>query len=183
MSTKLSAELLKSLLDYDPETGDLKWKRRDVSMFKSERACNVWNGSHAGKAAGTSIGNHGYREISIFSRNYLAHRLIWIMENGRLPAAIIDHKNQKRLDNRIANLREATRSQNQINSKISSRNKTGLRGVNKAKGKWVANLRKGNLVVYSKTFDCPAAASLAYQVAADKHYGSFVSPLLFKEAA
>lgn len=79
-----------------------------------------------------------YRTVVINKKRYYVHRLIWLMHYGYMPKEI-DHINRNKLDNRIENLREVTRSENILNTKISVRNKSGIKGVSwsKSKQKWL----------------------------------------------
>jgi len=72
----------------------------------------------------------------------MAHRLAWLYTYGSFPNGDIDHINGNGLDNRIANLRDVTRSVNLSNAKKRVDNTTGITGVVKAhtKGKWQAQI-------------------------------------------
>jgi hypothetical protein len=129
-----SPSVLRQLIDYDPETGALVWRVRDVSFFtdgeKSAIHCmRVWNTRYAGKAALNYKCTAGYFSGRIFSRRYLAHRVAWAIYSGAWPENDIDHINGKRSDNRIANLRTATRQENCKNSAIGIKNTSGTIGV------------------------------------------------------
>jgi hypothetical protein len=99
----LSAELVRSLLSYDPNTGILKWRAR-----RGGKAA-------AGSVAGTDKGD-GYIGIMINGRTYLAHRLAWLFSYGVWPSGLLDHRDGDKSNNVLANLREVSRSQNNINS-------------------------------------------------------------------
>ena len=112
----LTAEWLRELLSYSPDTGEFRWR---VSLGTAR----------AGSVAGTRQ-NKGYWCIKISGRAYLAHRLVWLYVHGKWPDEQIDHRNGVRDDNRIANLREATDSQNKQNrhqARVGT--KTGLLGT------------------------------------------------------
>ena len=95
-------ETLRSLFDYNPETGDITWK--------TNRGC-VKVGDTAGYIMPT-----GYKSIFHNKRMYLCHRLAWFLHYGEDPLNYqIDHINQVKDDNRIVNLRKATHSQNMLN--------------------------------------------------------------------
>lgn len=118
---------LRELLNYNPENGELIWRERPRSLFVSERGFRTWNARYAGKVAGTSF--DGYYLISIFKRQFLAHRLAWAIYHGEWPKNDIDHINGVRSDNRIVNLRSVTRSENRKNSALHGRNTSGVSGV------------------------------------------------------
>ena len=66
------------------------------------------------------------------------------MQDLILPSnKTIDHINRDTLDNRKCNLRESTKSQNMMNSKVSKRNTSGVKGVSwiKERKRWVASLK------------------------------------------
>ena len=119
----LTQEQVKELFDYDPETGDLVWR--------------VKRGTHgvAGKIAGGLDHHHGYFRIRIDGKLYRTHRIIWLYVYGAWPVNDIDHVNGLRHDNRICNLREATRAenmQNQRNPRVD--NKSSYLGVSRKMG-------------------------------------------------
>jgi hypothetical protein len=99
----LTAERLRELVDYDPETGKFTWTRN--------RAYKALGGTAAGY-----LNTNGYARITIDSVSHAAHRLAWLHVYGEWPKASIDHINRNRQDNRIANLREATQSEQNANS-------------------------------------------------------------------
>ena len=96
----LTAEQLRAVLEYHPETGVFFWRDRP----------NIRPSANArrGTMAGTRTSKNGYVSICINGRIRYAHRLAWLYIHGQWPKGEIDHINEKRRDNRIANLREAT---------------------------------------------------------------------------
>lgn len=132
-------------------------------------------GRRIGDVAGRINGN-GHRQIGISGKRYMAHRLAWLYVYGVWPSKELDHINGIRDDNRIVNLREATRSENCRNRKKPVTNTSGLKGVtwHKAANKWAAQIKDyAQKHKHLGTFDCPAAAHFAYQVASDKLHGDF----------
>ena len=110
----ITQEYLKSLFEYDGK--NLLWR---ITRGMARK----------GSIAGT-INSRGYRHVRIDNKFYQAHRLIWIYINEELPSELqIDHINRDRSDNRIENLRLATGSQNNMNSCVSDRSLTGVKGL------------------------------------------------------
>ena len=128
-------QYLRQILDYNPKTGALTWKRReDVNAS--------WNTMFANKPAFITVEQRGYLVGRIKSRSFKAHRVIWKMVHGVDPI-VIDHINGDRTDNRIENLRSVARHENSRNAGLPKSNASGVIGVrwNKARSKWVANIR------------------------------------------
>jgi len=140
----INQENLMSLLHYNKVTGVFTWRKRDASLFASAQAERMWNKRYAGKEAGTVRQEPGgYRVILINGRKYMAHRLAWMYEYGKIPEGCIDHINCNKLDNNISNLRECTMSENLMNSKLMRGTMSGIKGVHlhKPSGRWQARLR------------------------------------------
>lgn len=145
--SELTQDRLNSLLEYNPVSGKLFWKRRDRSEFSSDRICNSWNAKHAGKEALTSTTEHGYKHGTICGRAHRAHRVIWAMVHGYWPDEI-DHENGTKSDNRISNLRDVDSLTNSQNCSRRVDNTSGVTGVsfNKADKKWRAYISvRGNI--------------------------------------
>lgn len=130
----LNQILIKELLDYDKETGLLYWKFRDFKWFEdgktnsAEQNFKTWNSRFATKEALGSL-SFGYKHGSIFTKDYRAHRIIWLWMTGEWPKEDIDHINGIRSDNRWKNLRHVSRRENIKNSKIRVDNSTGYPGI------------------------------------------------------
>lgn len=148
----LSRERLQEVLDYDPDTGIFKWKasRKGVTV-----------GAVTGKT-----NSKGYRQIGIDMTLYLSHRLAWVYMTGVWSAKEIDHINGVKVDNRFINLREATATQNQQNSR-SSRGSSVFRGVSWSAyaNKWNAKIRLNGKSQHLGYFEDENEAAEAYQSA------------------
>lgn len=163
MSTLQSKSLptqaeIKRLLHYDPQTGIFK---RIVTS----------GGCTPGSVAGT-FDSFGYLQIRVGGRKYLAHRLAWLYVNGEFPEWDLDHINQNKADNRISNLREATRSQNRQNCGLQKNNTSGFRGVswNSLFKCWVARIGLNGNRKCLGYFDSAEQANEAYIAAAKEFH-------------
>lgn len=166
---------LRELLHYDPASGMLYWKPRGLEMFTSYAAYASWNKRWSGKMAFTSDDGSGYRQGRIFGKAYRAHRVAWAITYGAWPDNEIDHINGIRSDNRLVNLRMATRAENQRNTPLSKRNSSGFRGVDwhERTGKWRARITAGGPSIYLGLFGTAEEAHAAYLDAAKKLHREF----------
>lgn len=141
-------------MDYDPATGGFTWKR------KTNRRIVL------GAPAGSKM-SEGYIQLAIDGKKVLAHRLAWAMVHGVWPANLIDHKNGRRADNRIDNLRPADKSLNAFNAHAAPRSSTGYRGVflDRRRGTFGARLNRKHL----GSFATPQAASAVYEATKASH--------------
>lgn len=132
----LTAERLRELLSYDPETGLF---RRKVALCNSVKV---------GEIAGGDDGQ-GYIKIRVDGKLYKAHRLAWLYVNGVWPEDELDHINGLRPDNRIANLREATHAENGQNRAIPRNSTSKHHGVGRDRrsGKWRARIKSRGVEV------------------------------------
>lgn len=129
-------------LDYDPITGNLRWKKIEVLR----NGDNMYNTKFAGKIAGTiktSKNVEGYNYIHIAGKILRAHRIAWFLYYGQWPTGEINHINHIRGDNRIMNLEVVTREQQTKNASMRRDNNTGITGVSLRKWKnvrWIAQI-------------------------------------------
>jgi hypothetical protein len=152
----VTAEELRALFRYDPDTGDFT---RLVAMGRKAEVGRV-----AGKKA-----VRGNWVISVRCRTYSAHRLAWLYMTGAWPVNEIDHIDGNPLNNRFSNLREATSAENKQNRHVARKdNKHGLIGAylhaRNADGSavWRARIQIGGKQKSLGLFKSPEAAQAAY---------------------
>jgi len=160
----LTQSLLKEVLHYDEATGVFTWR---VGR----------GGVRAGSVAG-SLHWSGYVLISIYGRQYAAHRLAWLYAHGELPPDHLDHINHNKSENQLSNLRPATRAQNQKNRLVNSNNTSGFRGVvwHKMSERWLARAMLNGKRPHLGLFHTAEAAADAYERFAREHHGEFYLP-------
>lgn len=165
----------------DFETGVLYW-RDDVpgEFFASEKMAARYLRKYAGRVVKTyRINPFGHLSAQIRhhggSVNVLAHRAIWALAKNVFPPHDVDHINNDPTDNRLVNLRAATRGQNADNA---LRRKDGFKGAYRAKdgGRWFSAVWDGKRLVHLGMFDTPEAAHNAWARAKADIAGGFFNP-------
>jgi len=160
----LTQEKLKELFRYDPETGNLIWRVRNSNRIK------------IGAVAGT-LTNYGYVSISIEGERHLAHRLIWLLHNGRWPSGEIDHANLIKTDNRIENLRDATHGENARNRPAQSNSSSKIKGVcwDSRHSKWLVQVSSHGKKRHIGRFNTLDEAEAAARLRREELHGEFVN--------
>lgn len=160
----LSQDLLKEFFEY--KDGFLYWK------VKRKPQINI------GDRAGTL---HKYKSgdrysVGISGKTYLNARLIFLFHYGYLPVEV-DHKDRNQLNDKIENLRPASKHENMRN--ISSRKNSSSKylGVCREKryNKWYANIYIDGKLKFLGSFETEEQAALAYNEAAKVHYKEFAN--------
>lgn len=170
MNTLPPPEVLHKLLTYDPSTGKLFWKPRDINMFRTERAYKAWNTRYANIEAGTiskvsKSDTLAYIQVSIDDRLYRAHMLIWIMHNNTI-SGVIDHIDGDGLNNKLSNLRDIKQSSNIRKCKMRKNNTNGYRGVSLTdSGKYAVAITKNRKKIHLGRYTDIAYAGRVYATA------------------
>jgi hypothetical protein len=156
-----TAERLREILSYNAETGQFTWLKNGGPR-------------RIGDVAGC-VDKRGYVSISVDKAVIWGHQLAYLYQTGEWWTGHIDHIDGEPSNNRWANLRPATASQNQANAKRSKNNKSGFKGVSlfKRTGRWHAQITVNRRNIHLGYFDTAEAAHAAYCAAASKHFGEF----------
>ena len=162
----LTADQVRLLIDYDPDTGAMTRKVESMGYRKG--------------AKGGYKDVHGYARIEINGVTYRAHRVAWLHYYGEWPRGAIDHINGDRLDNSIKNLRVASPSVNSQNIGNRADNQTGYKGVRINGSGWSASIRVNNKRIHLGTYKTPEEAYAVYVAAKDELHPGCSNPLLDK---
>lgn len=154
-NSTLTQDRLKTLIDYNPESGIFVWISKP-----NVRANRIKIGSIAGSNKG-----NGYIQIQIDGKNYLAQRLAFLFVYGQFPRGEVDHIDGCRNNNKLSNLRDVTHAENIQNQlRPSKASTTRLMGVSKRKdnGKYSAYIMSYGKRISLGSFSIPEDAHEAY---------------------
>lgn len=171
--------LIRHAFTADPDTGRVFVKERPRSDFSSDGHHARHVRDKAGREApATIVSKHGHRQLRVrlqgASRHVLAHHVVWCLARGDIPVGFdVDHVNGDGADNRLCNLRLATRSQNTFNSR---RRKPGLKGAYRSGKRWMSTIRTEGRQVSLGTFDTEREAHEAWRAAAIERDRKFFNP-------
>lgn len=155
----LTAERLRELLHYNPDTGEFTWLKGN-------------QGAKLGAVAGTSYGKERRRRICIDYAQHSSHRLAWLYVHGKWPDKVIDHINGIPYDNRIANLRDVDMSANLCNQRrAKSHNASGVLGVRAHKNRFTASISIRGENHFLGSFNTAEDAHAAYMFAKNRLHG------------
>ncbi len=158
-SKPIDTNLVKELFEY-----------RDGGLFWAA------NKGRAKKGNGAYISSAGYKVLKFNGTPYLEHRLIWAW-HGKEPADCLDHINGNCLDNRIENLRAATKSENMRNSKMRSDNRSGVKGAYRCndKNKWKVAIAVDGKQKYVGSFKDIKTAKIVADTFREKAHKQFAN--------
>ncbi|ECO4906473.1 HNH endonuclease [Salmonella enterica] len=158
----LSINTLRELLYYDESTGIFTWKKDRRGIVRPGRTAGCVNG-------------RGYCVLRVHGVLYASHRLAWFYVHGDWPNGEIDHINGCKTDNRINNLRVATRNQNARNVGLTRKNKSGVKNVhwNNGHNKYRACIEVDQKEIHLGYFTNISEAETAVKSARIKYHGEF----------
>lgn len=155
----ITQDYLRQILDYDPETGIFTWLKTMPPRGRK--------GAIAGHTA-----KNGRPIIGLHQKLYYSYRLAWLYMTGAWPAKDLDHIDGNPANNRFANLRPCTMSQNQENlRKCRSSSKSGVLGAWPTPGgRWYSAIKASGKYMYLGNFDSAEKAHAAYLAAKRKYH-------------
>jgi hypothetical protein len=156
----LTIDRINQLVSIDFETGVLTW------------IDNYQRPDLIGKRAGWL--NEGYWRVSIDGHSYYCCQIVWFVGHGIWPDKTLDHIDLDKANDALSNLRLATKGQNCLNSKLSSRNTSGFRGVSfcNTTQRWRSSIRINGREKNLGRYDTPEEAHEAWKAAAASAFGS-----------
>jgi hypothetical protein len=130
------------------------------------------------KCKGNPVGcvNSGYIKLRVreLGGSIGAHRVIFAIHHGYFPKEV-DHINGNKLDNRIENLREVSRTQNRLNTGKTCRNKSGCKNVYPHYKKWGVALKINKKQMYFGVYEDLELADLVAHAAREKYHGIYTN--------
>lgn len=153
---------VRDALSYNPDTGVFVWR--------------VTRHVRAGTPAGY-VDPDGRRYVTVSKRRYRTSILAWFFFYGVWPTSEVDHRDRDTGNDRIANLRLATRAENAANRGRQSNNTSGFIGVSfhKPTGRFQAYVMKDQRATFLGRFDTAEEAARVRDAAAAAIHGTFAS--------
>jgi hypothetical protein len=113
-----------------------------------------------------------YRYINISRKNYLTHRLVFLLETKRWPKGEIDHIDGNTLNNAFTNLREVSSAENHKNRRKQTNNTSGCNGVSwdTERCLWVSQIQVSGKNIHLGRFRTIEQA-YAKRLLAEQQYG------------
>lgn len=151
-----------------------------IELFDYKDGNLYWRKSLSNRTKiGAKVGcrdKHLYTRVGINGKLYWLHRLIFLYHHNFMPPHV-DHINMDPTDNRVENLRAATKSQNMHNMRKRADNKSGSKNVNWASklNKWLVRMRIDGKNTHIGVFDDLELAKFVASEYRDKYHGEFAN--------
>ena len=152
---ELTAERLRELFSYDPQTGVFRRLVRTSNRITTNADAGCLN-------------DEGYVKIRVDGKKMSAHRMAWLYVHGRHPDGEIDHINGVRHDNRISNLREIDRTGNNQNTHRVWLKNGNFTNVSRVPTGWKARINVNKRGMSLGVYKTPEEAHAAYLAAKRK---------------
>lgn len=161
MGDEITPETIKRLFRYDQYTGALYWEASTNRRIR--------------KGARAGVANQcGRWYVGVRGQQLVLARVVWCWMTGAWPDMEIDHVDGDCGNDRWANLRQATSSENKHNRRVRSDSHCQLKGVARTRhGNWVARIQARGVHYWLGTFDSSCDAHEAYKIAAKRLHGRF----------
>lgn len=177
MMLYLSEVELHEWFNYEPETGNIYWKKSPKPSIKPGDLVKAKHGC-------------GYLLASVKGKTFLQHRLAWFLYYGEWPYDQVDHIDGDRKNNKLTNLRLASKKENMWNSKGKPNKTSEYKGVSwdRVRNKWAVYIKYDNKVKNVGRFNNEVEAALTYDKWAREKFGKFallnfpIHPALCAEA-
>lgn len=172
-----STDRLNQLFRYNEKTGEIWHRARRPEEFTSERAWRLWSVRYVNRIA-TSNHKAGYLTVRVGPRNHLAHRVAYKIWFGVEPPSVLDHINGDKADNRIANIRPASKVTNGFNRGPDRDSRTGYKNVTYVRraNRYTSCFTAHGVRYYVGCFRTAEEAYEAYVAKAKKIHGEFFKP-------
>jgi hypothetical protein len=147
--------------DCDADLASLKW--HSTSM-RGSRSTKVY----------ASRSNNVKPRKKLTIHRVIAERIVGrVLKTGEQ----VDHINNDGLDNRRANIRVCSQSENMRNRRVNKNNESGFKGVtfHKRLKRWQAQIQFDSKNVFLGLFSTPEEAHEAYVTAAVKYFGEYAN--------
>ena len=149
-SMTVTADCLRDYLAYDPVTGVFRRKKITTNVVSVGEEVNSKNAE-------------GYLRTKLLGKEYKLHRLAWLLHYGEWPKGEIDHINGIKDDNRICNLRDVSRIENELNKRCPRKdNVSGFTGVSVFGERFQSKIRINGKLVHLGTYKTAIEAKIAY---------------------
>ena len=156
-----------------------------VSNLGRVGSTRIYHGSKEMRILAPAPSRGGYLGVCLSNddgkKSHKIHRLVAIAfipnPDGKTD---VDHINsEERTNNHVSNLRWATRTENLMNTRVSTKNTSGFRGVSfyTKEGKYKARIYSKGTLFDLGFFDTPEEASAVYNAKAKEIHGEFYRPL------
>jgi len=145
---------------FEYKNGEIFWKTK------------VGNKKIGDKAGCTN--SLGYEKVIFRKKEYLVHRIVFALHNGFMPK-MLDHIDGNKTNNKIENLREATKKENGYNRKLNKNNKSGIKGINwhKNNNKWQVSINVDGKQKYLGCFKDIEIAKKVIELNRVEHHKNF----------
>ena len=134
----ITQSFVKEHFHYNEKSGDFYWIKKTSPLSRVKL-----------KEPIRTLHHSGYLVVTVYKRQHLVHRLIYLYMTGSFPEEV-DHRDTNKTNNSWNNLRSSDRSGNQQNRNIPKNNTSGIKGItwNKKCQKWQASIKCKGILYY-----------------------------------